>query len=647
MARPAASQSIQGFPSPVAWNVLAAAAWFGLVAGLIEVATKVLCAAFGRFGHLYQMSRHFFWLVPVTNLLVFTFLGLLLALLAWVAPRIASWLSLRGFLALALLPPLLLALPEIHPAAWCILGLGISVWVSPFLEQRALGFTRLVRRSWPLLAAGVMGLAGWVVIGDWLKQSREAALPLPPRGSPNVLLIVLDTVRADRLSLYGYERKTTPALEFLATRGIRFDAARSTAPWTLPSHASLFTGRLPHELNVEWLAPLGVRFPTIAGYLGSRGYATAGFVANTLYCGYDTGLSDGFTHYVDYNLPQMDAFLMAQLTSKGLGSLFQLCDWLRAHQHWRVVDEFESFLQHFVFSGDRKDAAEVNREFFGWLSKRPQPARPFFAFLNYMDAHVAYFPSGPPGFVFGTTPADPADFRVLQDWEQLDKPPLDDRLKRLASDSYDSCIRSLDEQLKLLLLALDRQGILDHTLVVVTSDHGEGFGEHDLYVHGDSVYRPEINVPLLIVPPRSNTAHEVVKEVVSLRDIPATLVDLLHLEAGSPFPGHSLVRTRTDTEHGETAWAVSELACPNPSNPNKGRSPAEKGPLTALTDGRFSYISGPEREELYDELEDAGQDRNLASEPSMAAMLDRFRAQLRSVLDREPAHGMASARPAR
>ena len=93
-------------------------------------------------------------------------------------------------------------------------------------------------------------------------------------GAPNVLLIVLDTVRADRLSLYGYPRATSRTLEHLAERGIRFDEARATAPWTLPSHASLFTGRWPHELDVQWVTPLRGNFLTLAEYLGHEGFAS-------------------------------------------------------------------------------------------------------------------------------------------------------------------------------------------------------------------------------------------------------------------------------------------------------------------------------------------------------------------------------------
>ena len=116
---------------------------------------------------------------------------------------------------------------------------------------------------------------------DRLKEWREAARPLPPPGSPNVLLIVLDTVAADHLSLYGYNRPTSPTIDELAGAGIRFDRVQATSSWTLPSHASMFTGRWPHELSAGWLTPLDGTYPTLAEFLGSRGYATAGFVANT------------------------------------------------------------------------------------------------------------------------------------------------------------------------------------------------------------------------------------------------------------------------------------------------------------------------------------------------------------------------------
>ena len=124
----------------------------------------------------------------------------------------------------------------------------------------------------------VFVLAGFVFGEDWLKRTRESGRPLPPDHSPNILFIVLDTVRADRLSLYGYERPTTPNLERLSKRGIRFDNARATAPWTLASHASMFTGHWPHDVGAQWMTPLRGNLPTLAEYVGAHGYATAGFV---------------------------------------------------------------------------------------------------------------------------------------------------------------------------------------------------------------------------------------------------------------------------------------------------------------------------------------------------------------------------------
>ena len=141
----------------------------------------------------------------------------------------------------------------------------------------------------------------------------------------------MDTVRADRLSLYGYHRPTSPALERLAKGGIRFDEARATAPWTLPSHASMFTGRWPHELDASWRTPLGTKFPTLAEYLGWRGYATAGFVANVEYCSSEFGLDRGFTHYEDYAFEPMTPLRLCFLGDVALKGVSRLGWMLSAH----------------------------------------------------------------------------------------------------------------------------------------------------------------------------------------------------------------------------------------------------------------------------------------------------------------------------
>src|ERR1700677_539132 len=166
----------------------------------------------------------------------------------------------------------------------------------------------------------------------------------------------------------------------------------------------------------------------------------------------------------------------------------------------------------------------------------------------------------------------------------------------MAGDAYDSCLAYLDEQLGMLFDELQRRALLDQTLVVVTSDHGEGLGEHDLFDHGESLYSTELRVPLMIVPPARSRKADVVRETVSLRDLPATITDLIGLGGESAFPGRSLARFwRQSSPEGapksdDVEEALSELVRTNPSNPNQGRSPAYRGALVSLASNDFVYI---------------------------------------------------------
>ena len=619
-------------------DLLLLGGWLGLAAGLLEVFAKVVCAAVGWHGRFYKMSRHFVWIVPLSNLAIFVAFGLLLALLTLVWPRFGRWLGVRWLMALALVPALVVAFPEIYTLAWLALAWGVAVRLAPLVERRSAGALRSAAYSLPVLGLIVAGLAASVFGADWLKASREAARPLPSAGSPNVLLVVLDTVRADHLSVYGYERPTTPTLELLASNGVRFDSARSTAPWTLASHASLFTGKLPRELRVRYLSPIAKGSPTIAGHLSSKGYATAGFVANVLYCGRETGLAEGFTHYEDYRLQGvMDGFFLGRLADRGLMGLFAVLDGVRSSLHSDALAPLERLVGEYLVQGEgfsplrRKSASEIDRDFLAWLARRSDTKRPFFAFLNFYDAHTPYFPPHTSNIRFGLTPASVADEAALLDWEILDKAKLSGRLKTLGRDAYDDCIRSLDDQLRGLFSSLSDRGLLDNTVVILTADHGEGMGEHDLWVHAESLYLPEIHVPLIVMTPRTRPARGVVREVVSLADIPSTIADMAGQGADSPFPGRSLARTWKG--EARNASAVSELDAPDPTDPNQGRSPARSGPLTAIEAGSYRYIhrSIREKEELYDLSDDPEETHDRAGEASMGPVLQRFRAELRRI----------------
>ncbi len=287
------------------WLLLSA--WCGLVAGLLEVGTIVLRKETIDPNRLYWMSRHFVWLIPLVDLGIFLAMGCVggLACLAW--PRRGPWLLARSLCAAMILPVLLVGFPRVYTAAFVAVALGDRRTARP--GDRAAWANVPPDRGIRYTGGrgDRAGAGGRPPGGRRHRASREQARPLPPRGSANVLLIVLDTVAAGHLSLYGYGRPTSTTLVELAGRGIRFDAAVANSSWTLPSHATMFTGRWLHELSVGWLSPLDRTHPTLAEFLGARGYATAGFIANTAYCASDSGLGRGFTVYEDYIFPGFTA----------------------------------------------------------------------------------------------------------------------------------------------------------------------------------------------------------------------------------------------------------------------------------------------------------------------------------------------------
>ncbi len=236
---------------------------------------------------------------------------------------------------------------------------------------------------------------------------------------------------------------------------------------------------------------------------------------------------------------------------------------------------------------------------------------------------------------FGRKPQTQDEIEVLYErWTSIDKPNLPWPYLTLARDAYDNCIAYLDEQLGVLFDELQRRGTLDRTLVLIMSDHGEGLGEHELFDHGESLYSTEIRVPLLIVPPSGRPSGEVVRDTVSLRDIPATIVDLVGLAAEAPFPGESLLKQsrhlQAQAGSRETEGVVSELLSPCPLDPNQGRAPSRRGPLISQADDDFVYIRNTRdgTEELFDQRDDPRELTNRARSPTMKAIVQRFREQL-------------------
>jgi len=398
----------------------------------------------------------------------------------------------------------------------------------------------------------------------------------------------------------------------------------------------MFTGRWPHELAASWLTPLDRSWPTLSEFLGARGYATAGFTANYWYCASDSGLARGFTTYQDHFFPRLTALKTASLIDRPL-------DGLRAVDRF-LKDQLDlDFLGPIVgqlwwqIKADRKGAAVINRELLDWLSRRTQPARPFFAFLNYYDAHHPY--RLPPLAIhrFGANADDDRESDPIQELLLAAQLGLSEQETAAARDSYDDCVANLDEQLGLLMDELKRRSVLDRTWVFITADHGESFGEHaGIYRHGTSLYQTQLHVPLVIVPPAGGPSKRVIGDTVSLRDLAATIGDVAGIDAGSPFPGASLARfwngSKGAAPSGPAAieGALSEVVPLDARNPDASQVLKRRWPLAALTEDDWTYIrrEGDVSEELFSLRADSKEQHNLAGDPALQATLKRMRAAL-------------------
>jgi arylsulfatase A-like enzyme len=347
---------------------------------------------------------------------------------------------------------------------------------------------------------------------------------MAPESPTNVLFVVMDTVRKDHLTPYGYDRPTTPGLEAFAAEATVFDQAVAPAPWTLPVHASLFTGMYPSQHGADQENPYLDGATTLAETLSTAGYDTACYSSNAWITPY-TRLTDGFTDQDNFFEVMPGEFLS--------GPLARAWRTLNDNERLRAVaDKLVSLgnTAHEYFAGgegaDSKTPAVVDR-----TQEFVSASDEWFAFINLMDAHLPYHP--------------PAEFREefapgVDSTEVCQNSKEYNSGARAISDEewteirglYDAEIAHIDAELTRLFDFLKREGEWDDTMVVVCADHGELHGEHDLYGHEFCLYDPLINVPLMIKHPALDADRR--DDQVELVDLYHTVLDNFGVEGGSP-----------------------------------------------------------------------------------------------------------------
>ena len=344
---------------------------------------------------------------------------------------------------------------------------------------------------------------------------------------PDVLLVTLDTTRADRLHCYGNARIETPALDGLARTGVLFERAYTAIPSTLPSHAAILTGLYPASLGLHdnGIYALADPHATLAERLRAAGYETGAFVS-AFVLDHRFGLARGFDVYDD---AMVSPLAHASDASKP-GAAPALPD---AARGWlaRMAEPFE------------RRASETTAHAIAWVAARGEA--PVFAWVHYFDAHQPYQPPPPwnerydPGYA-GPMDGDRARYHALmreRNWTRH-TPEARREIDHLIA-LYDGELSYVDGELAKLLDAFARRG--RPTLVVVVGDHGESFGEHvQIFEHNQEIYEEVTRVPLLVRLPDGASAGRRVDALVRTIDLAPTVLDWVGLAAAPEIEGRSL-----------------------------------------------------------------------------------------------------------
>lgn len=416
--------------------------------------------------------------------------------------------------------------PRVHPAArWSEHAIGLGEVPLPAGE-----WTLELRVDAPDAGRGRSAPPRVGVGTPWL-QCSDAAPEAASPGRPHVILVSLDTLRADHLGIHGYQRATSPAIDRFAAGATVFENAFATAPWTLPSHASMFTGLYPAAHGGGHRAPFvplpADGPPTLAERLGDAGYHTLAFTAAGV-VSRAQGLARGFA---DWN------------------------EWARVNLRSVVPEVLDAFAS----------------------ARRAEPEQPVFLFLHTYDIHGPY--EVPRDYRRRPRPLPPASEAARARWSRQQQMPHH-RYLRLEQyqgaaqviDAYDAGIRFVDAQLSLFFDTLEARGWLDDALVILTSDHGEAFLEHGLYIgHSYTLFDEELHVPLVVRTPGQEEPGRS-EGLVDLTDLVPLILETVGLAVPETLAGSNpLTRPPRSSVRAEAAHSGS----------------------SALRSGRWKVVSAP------------------------------------------------------
>ncbi len=400
----------------------------------------------------------------------------------------------------------------------------------------------------------------------------------------NILFIVLDTMRRDRLSTYGHNRETSPQLDEFARDAVRFDRAVAPAQWTIPSHASMFTGLYPSTHGLTQAdGALAPSYPVVAEHLHRAGYHTVAFCNNPLVGVLNNGLQRGFDRFYNYasaapfrpvearrgKLQQEALRLFRRHLARPIGNQFAHSDFLfRMSLNPVFVPLWTRLIN---YKGNTAHSIDDLVDY--WARHQAGGAeQPLFAFLNLMGSHLPYNP--PRDVLDRVAPelrqekqAYPFMRRFNSEaarWASPTIPPLEDWERATLNGFYDAEVAHQDAQLGKLFGWLKQSGTLDNTVVVIVADHGEGHGDHDFFGHGFVVYQELVHVPLIIRHPHHRVNSQPVTEPVSTRRLYHTLLEAAGLQPdeAAPVSEGSLLPLLSGAPDGEAGIVMSEAFPP-------------------------------------------------------------------------------------